>query len=98
MGNNSNITRSNLDFINEKMDNIQLKISKSNEVSSNNHTVNSAKDGNMLFSKMNDVVDNYYKAQNRLMDKLNQETKYIKYVGEKYYELDKDMGEEVDKL
>lgn len=95
---NSGIIRSDLDFINDKMDNIQLRVSKSNEVCSNNHSVNSSNDKNMLFSKMNSMVDNYYNVQNELMSKINQEAKFIKNIGEQYAQLDQSMGQEVDKL
>ena len=94
----SNLVRSNLEFINDKMDNLQSQIIKSNEVTSTKPTVNSAKDNNMLYSKMNDMMNKYYATQNELMNKLDNEAKFIKSVGEKYYELDKKIEKEADKL
>ena len=90
--------RSNLEFINDKMNNIQNKISSSTEVSAGRHTVNSSKDNNMLYSKMNDMVNKYSKTQTELMEKLKYETNFIKSVGEKYYELDQRIKNEVDKI
>lgn len=95
---NSDYVRSNLEFINDKMNNLQNMISKSEEITSNKHDVNSVKDKNMLYSKMNSIVDKYYSSQTGLMEKLNNEAKFIKNVGEKYYELDKQMKDEVDKI
>ena len=102
-GNRSDMSRSerivsNLEFINDKMDNLQIKINKTNEVNHGNHDVSSIKENNRLYSKMNGMVNNYYSTQNELMNKLNHEAKFIKFVGEKYYEMDKILENEIGRI
>ncbi len=90
--------RSNLEFINDKMDNLKVKISMASEACDNHHKVDSTKNNNLLYSKMNGMVDKYSSIQNELMKKLEHESEFIKTVGEKYYQLDKKMANEADKL
>lgn len=102
-GNRSNMSRSdrivsNLEFINDKMDNLRNKINNTNDVNHGNHDVKSSKENNILYSKMNGIVSDYYSKQNELMSKLNQEAKFIKFVGEKYYEMDKKLESEIGRI
>ena len=89
---------SNLEFINDKMDNVQKMVVKTNEVCNGKHLVNSNKEGNLLYSKMNVIVSDYYLAQKELMEKLNHEAKFVRFVGEKYYEMDKKLEKEIGRI
>ena len=86
-----NKIRSDIEFINDKMENIKFKTQKSIDYSDKNHKITSTKEGNSLYTKMNDIVNKYYDTQRELMEKLDHETKFIRYVGETYDELDKSL-------
>lgn len=89
---------SHLEFIDEKISNLQNKISESTNFSEDKHDVNSMKEGNRLYSGMNNIMNTYTNAQEVLMSKLNKEAEFIRYVGKKYYELDQELEREAEKL
>lgn len=94
----TDIVKSDLNFINDKMDDLQQKIVQAKDACNDKHAVDSAKDNNVLYSKINRIVDKFCLAQDMLMEKLNTEANFIKYTGEKYDELDKNLKEEAEKL
>ena len=90
--NSSNLysTKSNLDkvvsvdydFIKDKMNTIQKRVNKSLDSCNENHNVVSQKDSNMLYSKMNNVVNMYRDIQDELMSNLYDESLLILGIGE----------------
>ena len=73
------------------MDNLQFKTRKSIDYTDKNHKITSTKEGNSLYTRMNDIVNKYYDTQRELMEKLDYEAKFIKHVGDTYDMLDKSL-------
>ncbi len=89
---------SNLEYVKNHISNIMSKTRNSIDFTTRRHSVNSEKDNNMLYSKINNVMSSYYDIQTKLMDKINNELKFIELVAESYEELDKDLSSKAGDL
>ncbi len=89
---------SNLDFIKNHMSEIYNKTQSCASFCRDKHTVDSTQDGNKLFLKMNNVMNSYYNAQIKLMEKLGNESNVIVKIGETYEELDKQLASKAGDL
>ena len=97
--NNEKTVRTDLDFIENSMNNLKSKVDNSlNYYDSNNLAVQPKKDGNMLYSKMNEIMNKYAQAQRIINEKLNHEINSVRAVGEAYYKLDKNLDGDANKL
>ena len=96
-GNIGRVT-SNLEYVKSHMASINNKVN--NVISDNNekHSFESIKDGNILYSRTNNIISSYYECQNKLMNKINNEVKYIVGVAEAYEDLDKELSSKVGDL
>lgn len=95
---NSGKITSNFEFIKTHMNNISNKTHNCADFCRDKHTVDSIEDGNKLYSKINDIINSYYSAQIKLMEKLNNESNFIVKVGEKYKELDDQLASKAGDL
>ena len=91
LSDNSSIIVSNLEFINEHVNNIRNKANNVLLYSKERHGINSQTNDNMLYFKMNDILKKYFLAQTNLIEKYSNELDFITHVGETYSELDKDL-------
>ena len=63
-----------------------------------NHNLKSEKDNNMLYSKMNSIMSEFYDAQKLIIEKLNHEARLVKDVARQYQSMDRGLKEGADKL
>lgn len=95
---NSSKVTSNLEYVRSHMSNIADKTNNSIDYTSRRHAVDSKRDNNILYTKINEIMASYYAAQTKLMEKLNNELKFTEMMAEKYEELDKKMASKVGDL
>lgn len=89
---------SNIDFIKEYMQNIDNTINDCTSYCENNHSFNSSAEANSLYSSINNVLNIYYKAQIKLMEKISKETNSIIKIGERYKDLDDKLSSKAGEL
>ena len=90
-----NTVSTNIDFINQQMDQIQGKITSildSNQ--KNSHIILSDNDNNILFEKINAISQAYYNCEREFLEKLQNEVKSNVAVGNSYIQLDQELKEE----
>ena len=95
---NTDIVSSNLEFINTHMDDIVTKTNECISLCQNKLTVDSSFPDNKLYISMNNIIDMYYSAQMKLMEKLLNESNSIIKIGERYKDLDEDLSSKAGEL
>ena len=91
--------QSNFEYIDGEMDKLRAKVDGAiNYCQNNDPKVQSIKEDNLLYSKLNNIFDNYSLAQKTLMEKLNREIEFVRYAGETYRKLDKEIEGNAEKL
>ena len=96
-GNTGRVT-SNLEYVKSHMASINNKVNSVISDNNEKHSVESIKDGNILYSRTNNIISLYYECQNKLMNKINNEVKYMVGVAEAYKDLDKELSSKVGDL
>lgn len=89
---------SNLEYVKGHINNINGKVNNVISYNNENHFVISSKDGNLLYSRSNYIISSFYACQNKLMDKINNELKFIETTAEGYDELDYKLSSKVGDL
>ena len=92
--NSSNVIKSNLEFVNEEMDKLIMGLDNSIshfEKQSLRETYTSSEPNNKLYTKINNMVNEYSLAQKMLMEKLKKEANFAKYSAKIYDDLDKSI-------
>ena len=96
---NYKTVRTDFGFIDSSMASLKTKVDIAlNYCDNNDPTIHPEKDGNMLYSKMNGIMNKYTLAQKVLMEKLNHEINSVRTVGEAYYKMNKQLEGDANKL
>ncbi len=90
--------KSELEFVNTYMDDLMKKGNNAIDFCSAKPELKSSKDNNMLYSKINNIVNDFYSCQKELIEKLNHEADLVKGVAKQYQELDNKLEEGANNL